>query len=336
MGGQVGIQNGGMVDYSGAKPPYRCRFGPIDSIDELLLVQGVTPDLLYGTDKVNRNGIDDDGDKGGSAFNRGWSTFLTVHSREQNCAPDGSPYIYLNNTNLKELYDQLVPEVGDEMAKFIVMCRKKNWKTGVPDPTKLDSLTNYTVDTTANVGGTDYKFKTLFDLVGTYVSIPKAEGKKTITKHYMSPLSDVKTAGEILTKLFAKATLKEEPEIPARININTAPKEVLSTLVEITNLTDNDIEKIVSVRAGLTPEALRNPTWLLTEATIEIAKLRGAPGAELAKYLTTVTQVYRVQSVGYFEDKGPFYRIEAVIDTNAGRPRILAWRDLSELGKGLP
>jgi hypothetical protein len=44
--------------------------------------------------------------------------------------------------------------------------------------------------------------------------------------------------------------------------------------------------------------------------------------------------VYRVQSVGYFDGKGPAARVEAVIDANGGRPRILAWRDLSELGRG--
>ena len=31
---------------------------------------------------------------------------------------------------------------------------------------------------------------------------------------------------------------------------------------------------------------------------------------------------------------GPMARVEAVIDTNGGKPRIVYWRDLSELGKG--
>jgi hypothetical protein len=38
--------------------------------------------------------------------------------------------------------------------------------------------------------------------------------------------------------------------------------------------------------------------------------------------------------VGYFDQGGFMARIEAVIDTNGGRPRIIYWRDLSELGKG--
>jgi hypothetical protein len=44
--------------------------------------------------------------------------------------------------------------------------------------------------------------------------------------------------------------------------------------------------------------------------------------------------VYRVQSVGYFDGPGPMARVEAVIDTNAGRPRIIMWRDVTELGGG--
>ena len=41
-----------------------------------------------------------------------------------------------------------------------------------------------------------------------------------------------------------------------------------------------------------------------------------------------------MEVLGYFEDKkGPIARVEAVIDTNFGRPRIILWRDWSELGR---
>jgi hypothetical protein len=38
--------------------------------------------------------------------------------------------------------------------------------------------------------------------------------------------------------------------------------------------------------------------------------------------------------VGYFDQGGIAARYEAVIDTNAGLPRIIYWRNLSELQKG--
>ena len=54
----------------------------------------------------------------------------------------------------------------------------------------------------------------------------------------------------------------------------------------------------------------------------------------LDQYITGRSQVYRIQSIGYFDGGGPTARIEAVIDTNNQRPRIISWRDLTELGKG--
>src|SRR5436305_122650 len=41
--------------YPALDPPYHVKNGAMDTLDELLLVKGVTPQLLYGNDR-NRNG----------------------------------------------------------------------------------------------------------------------------------------------------------------------------------------------------------------------------------------------------------------------------------------
>jgi type II secretory pathway component PulK len=363
MGGAVGIANGGVTDYGQEKLPkggqggYRCKFGPIDSIDELLLVRGVSRELLYGTD-LNRNGLDDDPERGSLPFERGWSQYLTIYSREQNAAPDGTPYIYINNPDLKALYELIMteaPEIGEDMAKFIILYRQRGPASGTTgtsqslgstlaallgggsnNSTRIvqDQLSNYTLklETPPRSSG---EIGTMFDLMAQ-VSISSTDPvtRRPISKVYTSPVADPSAAGAIMTALFTKFTLKQDAEIPARININTAPKAVLSALTTVSSfLTDNDVENIIQTRSQLTPEALRNPAWLFTDAKLDPRVLKDR---DLAKYLTTVTQVYRVQSIGYFDKKGPMVRVEAVIDTNCGRPRILAWRDLSELGKGMP
>src|SRR5262249_14269102 len=143
----------------------------------------------------------------------------------------------------------------------------------------------------------------------------------------------------MLPKLFAVTTSKDPTkfsEIPARLNVNTAPPEVLTALGSLAQgLADTDIEKLLSIRPSLTSGELlsdpiyQTPTWLLTEAQISASAL-----VYLEPYITTRTQVFRVQSVGYFEGKGPAVRVEAVIDTNMGRPRIVAYRNMTDLGKG--
>jgi general secretion pathway protein K len=37
--------------YQALEKPYPCKNGPVEFVEELLLIQGITPELLYGTDK---------------------------------------------------------------------------------------------------------------------------------------------------------------------------------------------------------------------------------------------------------------------------------------------
>jgi len=118
--------------YESFTPPYMAANAPLESLDELLLVQGVTPQLLYGED-ANRNGLLDPNENDGEAqlpldnadglLDPGWSAYLTVHSRESNLGADGAEKIEINNGVLADLYDQLQPELGDAAALFITAYR---------------------------------------------------------------------------------------------------------------------------------------------------------------------------------------------------------------------
>lgn len=124
--------------YEAMNPPYQCKNGPLESLDELLMVQGVTPALLYGED-ANRNGLldpnENDGDASPPLDNRnglldhGWVAFLTAHGREANIRADGRPKIHLNNGLLTDLYDALEDEYGEQTAKFIIAYRMSGPKT---------------------------------------------------------------------------------------------------------------------------------------------------------------------------------------------------------------
>ena len=118
--------------YQGLQPPYYAKNAPLETLDELLLVAGVTPELLYGED-ANRNGLldlnendEDDSlpfDNGDGILDLGWFAYLTVYSRESNLRADGTPRIDLNQALLTELYDELEEEFGPDEAQFIVAYR---------------------------------------------------------------------------------------------------------------------------------------------------------------------------------------------------------------------
>ena len=117
--------NGAESDYySGLSPGYRCKNGPLDSIEELLLVRGVTPDLLFGSDR-NRNGYTDAGEAsdGSQPNDRGWSVYLTVYSRERNIDSDNNPRTNLNDSDVNTLSDTMTQRFGPELADFILAYR---------------------------------------------------------------------------------------------------------------------------------------------------------------------------------------------------------------------
>lgn len=342
--------------YGGETPGYRAKNGPIDSLEELLLVKGVTPEILYGDD-YNHNGVRDEGEPSGEGgFNRGLSAYLTVYSREQNTDSLGQALTYINDSDLPALYEKMSAGIGDDMAKFIVMYRqygassgdsKKKSGGGDSDgggggkskgkqkgkkgksrgPTTVQgNLADFTPDFEGKKASK--KISSFFDLVDAQVSIAgKSDREPTVI--YTSPLKDVGMRREIMPKLFENGSIFQESDIPARVNVNTAPREVVAALPD---LTEADVEAILSLRPrassiDVTNEVYQTPAWLLTEANLSPATLK-----RIEKMITTRSQVYRVQVIGYSEGKGPAARVEAVIDMNANRPRIVYWRDLTELG----
>lgn len=337
--------------YSGLSPSYRCKNGPLDSIDELLLVKGVTPELLYGDDR-NRNGMQDaDENSSEGGFSRGWSAFLTIYSREANVDSQGLAYTFLNDSELETLFEKLAPAVGDDLAKFIILYRQygpsnssgrqqtmgstlmslftggKGKTSNSQTKTVPGKLSDFTPDFTSKPR---QSIKSLYDLVTSQVTVPNKDSKQPSTL-YTSPLADPGMARDLLPKLFEHATVFEESELPARINVNTAPYEVLAALPE---LTETDVQNILGRRPKMSSgdgsnAIYQTPAWLVLEAGLNPTTL-----SKLEKVITTRSQVYSVQALGYFEDgKGPVARVQAVIDINAGRPRILAFRDVSDLGR---
>lgn len=120
------------VTYETYEPAYSAKNAACGSMDELLLVKGVTPELLYGED-TNRNGLLDSNENDGEltapsdnedgVLELGWAAYLTVYSRESNLRQDGAERIHLNQPLLTELYDEVEKEFGAEAATFITAFR---------------------------------------------------------------------------------------------------------------------------------------------------------------------------------------------------------------------
>ncbi|MEX0818154.1 MAG: type II secretion system protein GspK [Pirellulaceae bacterium] len=345
--------------YSTLSPPYEPRNGPLQTVEELLLVAGVTPELLFGAD-FNRNGMIDPHEQsmsmslgaGGAAtnlgtssttgtVNRGWSAYLTLYSSERNASAEGFPRIYLNNEDLQALHDELSKVFSAEWANFMVAYR-------LYGPAEADnggdgqsqSAGSLELDLTQSPKAT---FTQVLDLIGASVSIPNQQGgqgggneQATVVN---SPFEDnIIAMATYMTTLMDNCTVSESESVPGRININEAPRELLLGIPGVDTATGEPImteelaDQIIELRTAVTEDnaaARGNETWLLSEAVVNLDQMKA-----LMPFVCGGGDVFRCQIVGYFQGGGPSARAEVVFDTTGAAPRELFWRDISHLGRG--
>jgi type II secretory pathway component PulK len=323
--------------YSGLTPPYKCKNGPINSLEELLLVRGVTPDLLFGTDR-NRNGVQDPSETELGEFGRGWSEYLTCYGREINIDSNGGPRINLNGTDAKALSEQLTSVLGQDLSDYIVYYRF----TGTGEPAglglgvnkvevsqadaNLRGLVQARIDSGALLTRRLTSTLTVFNTQIPLSALPSEPGKPpNPARAVPCPVNTPEALKKVIGVLLDKCTASDDFEMVPRINLFTAPREVIACLP---GLSPTDVDSILSNRPSTNTE--QSSAWLVSSANLNPTVFKN-----IERYVTGRSGAYRVQSVGYFgKPGGATARVEAVIEMVQGRPRIVYFRDLTELGRG--
>ncbi len=101
-------------------PPYQCKSGPLETVEEVLLIKGASMDILFGEDG-NRNGILDPNENDGSEtappdnmdgiLDRGIYDFVTVYSNHANVSGQNEDMVNVNGSDqagLRELMGGIV------------------------------------------------------------------------------------------------------------------------------------------------------------------------------------------------------------------------------------
>tara|TARA_R110002049_G_scaffold72490_2_gene187171 strand:+ start:196346 stop:197986 length:1641 start_codon:yes stop_codon:yes gene_type:complete len=322
--------------YNTLETPYSPANGPMRSVEELLLVRGVTPTLLFGAD-INRNGMLDPDEQ--TRFNAsvdtpgalGWAAYLTVHGAEANKRSDGSLRVNVNKSDLEVLYEDLLAALGDETyASFIVAYRIAGQSSAVAaasgggnraggEPWSVDLLDQLDLS-----GGGGTEFTQILDVIDATVSI-EARGNTTT---YSSPFaSDIVSMALYLPLLMDALSTQDVDLMPGRINLNRCPAELL---YGIPILDEETVDLILEARQQESDDPNRQyETWPMVEGIVTLDQMR-----QLLPLWTGGGDVYRAQIVGYFETIGASHRSEVIFDATTVNPKIIGWRDLSHLGRG--
>ena len=345
--------------YQSLGSPYEPNNGPFNTVEELLLVRGVMPELLFGAD-INRNGTIDSheeparqrvqelvsmantstGDEvlNTGSLDRGWSAYLTLHSQENNLNINGEPRIDINSADLQTLHQDLSAVFDPAVANFIILYRQgyelvdEPQTDGIPQPAsavEIDFLRE-----------SERNFTQVLDLVGKRLLYePDLLDEEPIDILPAYPL-DISLANTI-DLLMDNASTSSNPTIPGRLNINQAPRLLLQG---VPGLSDEMIDFIIQTRS-IDPyqdqqNYYRHETWLLKQSGITFL-LGGTPFTlenmkALQPFICGGGSVFRAQIIGYYEGGTASARGEVVIDATTVTPRIRLWRDLSHLGRGYP
>ncbi len=346
--------------YGTLSPPYTARNQRLQSLDELLLVRGMTPALLYSED-TNRNGLLDPWENDGTAtapddnadgvLDRGLAAYLTLWSRQRNRRQDGTERINLNSNDLAALYDQLTQEFDEDVARFVVAYRlfgpAEGTASGAPagggGPGQGQPAAGPNVSRGSGArqmrGGLDLsrgaqqQIPSLFHLIGTRVRAQINGTQQTLESPWPDEPAQLQ---ETLPRLLDTLTTSNQPYLAGRVNILQAPREVLQALP---GMPEELIDPILGAQAAAgvnqgtftAVPGRETIAWLYLEGVATLDQLR-----ELAPYINCGGDAFRVQAIGHVDTQGPVVRLEALLDASGGSTRVLWIRQLHHLGPGLP
>lgn len=367
--------------YLDQDPPHAAKDGPLESLEELLLVAGVNPDLLYGED-TNRNGLLDPNENDGDAsmpldnadgiLNPGWAAYLTVDAKELNKRLDGSEKINVNNGVLTDLYDMLLEEFDEDVARFVVAFRLNGPYEPLftdEDSDLIAALNSATTGATlsdseaetANAEAVNRATQGIVADIAEGVANAVAGGGGTVTRDGMD-LS--KGAAHDLVSIYEMIGAQVEIAIDGQLVLLDSPwannsgdmESYLPDILDrLTALDESSIPGRINVNQARLETLLGIPN--MTEAAAvaisqnsmmdDTSPIRATAGwmlsqgivdiptmVTLDRYVTGRGQVYRAQVLGYFGEGGGYTRLEATIDATEYPARILSVSDLTELGRG--
>jgi type II secretory pathway component PulK len=299
--------------YQSLPTPYQCKNANFETVEELMLVKGIDADVLFGTDTARAG-------RANSAPNASANPNPAAPN-----APAPSPDMNLLGTNL----GTNVSNRG--IFPFITIY---GVKAGTAPTTSLNSnafagVTN-TATTIADVNAADQT--QLRNNLQRYISGANVENLLSLTRQNrpFANIWDWAVRTNITTADFGKIMnyirATPAPSV-AKVNVNTAPKEVLMCLP---SLTETDAQAILAHRdADPTPADPSDISWMLD--TIPKAKL-----AAVGNYLTGISYCYSADILAASADGRAFKRFRIVVDASSGTPKIIYRRDMTSFGWPLP
>jgi competence ComEA-like helix-hairpin-helix protein len=282
--------------------PYQTRNGPFQSIRELLMVKGVSSDLLFGKD-THANGLlnsaeDEEsssrGDTVASDVDTGWAALLTVDSNVSRVNAAGQDRVDIQNADETALAG--VHGITKDIASAIVSYRGQNQFKSIADLLDVKRQSNNQNRSQGNSSGNANQNQN-----NPFQST--SSGPTLIDENLLLDIADDVTVGS--------------GDQSGAVNINTASLSVLACLPGVTN---ELAQSIVSFRqsSGFFP----NIAYLLRVPgmTRDIFK-------QIGPLVSARSETYRILSEGRITSTGARQRVEMIVHIGLNSIKTLSYRE---------
>jgi DNA uptake protein ComE-like DNA-binding protein len=322
--------------YEALDDSYSCKDAPLSTLDELLLVKGFDASVLLGED-LNRNGLldlnEDDGDEklpldnADGVLDHGLLAFVTLYSTDKNVSTNVQQRVNVTSANEQQL-TQGIPGLTSNEAKGIVAYRGKQKFEHVGDLLKVTEAQQQQQQgqqqnqqqknnspggkKSANNPGSSRNQNTPpkpnqpnAQPSGQQNNQSAAVGKKIINAARLKQIIDY-------------CSMTNDQTTAGRININTAPKQVL---IALPGISDALADAIVQHR-----QAPGRPFS-------NIAELLDVPGMSenvfipLSDLITVRSFQFRVRSEAAIEGMDARRTAIAVLDRSGDKVKTLYWNE---------
>ncbi len=285
--------------YESLQPPYEPRNSAYETVRELLMVKGVTPELLLGED-AHQDGFvpttaivgNDFPDTGNHAcdVDAGWAGIVTVDSYDNNVSAAGQNRVNIQNADQNALI--AVPGIAPDIAQAIIAYRSQHPFQSIAD--LLDVTAPQPTDQGSSQGGSNQNGG----------NSGQSSGSPVISDDLLMDIADGLTA----TRSRSESGL---------ININTASLDVLACLPGV----DRQLaQQIISYRQS--SGFFSNVAWLLKVPgmTHDIFK-------QVAPLVTARAETYRILCEGQVNSTGVRQRVQMIVHVGLKDVTLISYRE---------
>ncbi len=295
--------------YLSLRPPYLPRNAPIQTIRELLMVRGLSRELLLGRDR-RQNGLVDSLDEGGSETvvddpqDTGWAGLMTVDSLVNNVNAGGYDRVNIQNADQAALTG--VNGITDDIAKAIVAWRGQNRLNSIADLLDVVAAQNN------NQPGQQGNANPAQGSQDNSQANPQANPQANQNPSGPKVISDA-----LLLQIADDLTAQSDSDLSGLVNINTASLEVLACLPGV----DRQLaQAIISFRQS--NGFFSNVAWLLRVPGMTTDTFK-----QLCPRVTVRSETFRILCEGKVTSTGARQRIQEIVHIGLRSVTTLSYRE---------